>query len=274
MTTLNQPITVRPLTTAIGAEIFGVDLSRLDDETFDFIRRTYNERGVIFFRDQELDAEQFLALGRRFGPLTQSKIARLLEGTPDLDLIRKEEDATRNYGNQWHTDQAYREVPVMGTMLLARQVPAAGGDTMFISMAAAFDALSDGLKQTLRGLRAIHSTVNSQRQAERRVELGLGPPDEAIHPVVGRHPVTDREVLYVNPHYALRFEGWTVDESRPLLQYLYAHAQRPEFQCRFRWEVGSLAFWDNRQCLHYAVNDYPGGERMHHRLMVEGPFLR
>lgn len=228
---------------------------------------------MIFFRDQELDEQQFLAFGRRFGRLTQSKVAQLLEGTSDLDLIRKEEDAERNYGNHWHTDQAYRDVPVMGTMLIARQMPASGGDTLFTSMSAAFETLSDGLKETLRGLRGVHSTVNSQRQAERRATLGIEAGDEAIHPVVGRHPETGREVLYVSPHYTIRFDGWTHAESEPLLRTLFAHALRPEFQCRLRWTVGTVALWDNRQTWHYAVNDYPGGTRLHHRLMVEGPFL-
>jgi taurine dioxygenase len=270
---LTHPLTIKPLTTAIGAEILDVDVNRLDDETFALIRRTYSERGVIFFRDQHVDEEQFLAFGRRFGPLTQSRVAQLLESTDKLDLIRKEEGATRNYGSHWHTDQAPREVPVMGTMLVCRQAPAFGGDTMFVNMSVAFEALSDGLKQTLRGMRALHSNVHSQRNAERRAVLGLTQGEEAFHPVVGRHPDTAREVLFVSPHYTVRFDGWTQAESEPLLHFLYEHATRPEFQCRFRWAEGSIAFWDNRQCLHYAVNDYPGGQRLHHRLMVEGPFL-
>jgi taurine dioxygenase len=271
---LTSPITVKPLTTAIGAEIFGVDIGRpLDDETYALIRRTFNERGVVFFRDQHADEERFAAFGRRFGPLTISKVAHPLEGSPDLGLIYKREGAARNYGSQWHTDQAPRAVPVMGSMLIARRVPSAGGDTLFVNMAAAFDALSEGLKQALRGLRALHSSANAGGHAKRRLELNIAAPDEAIHPVVGRHPETGREVLFVNPHYTVRFDGWTAAESEPLLNAVYAHALRPEFQCRFRWEVGSVAFWDNRQCWHYAVDDYPGGERLHHRLMVDGPFL-
>jgi taurine dioxygenase len=272
---LTSPLTINPVTTAIGAEILGVDLSRpLDDETYTLIRRAFNERGVVFFRDQHLDGEQFAALGRRFGPLTVSKVAKPLEGSADLGLIKKEEDAERNYGNQWHTDQAPRAVPVMGTMLICRKAPAAGGDTMFTHMGAAFDALSEGMKQTLRGLRALHSNASAGRHAEHRVRLGLGAPEEAVHPVVGRHPESGREVLYVSLHYTVAFDGWTAAESEPLLRYLVEHATKPEFQCRFRWAEGSIAFWDNRQCMHYAVNDYPGGEREHHRLLVEGPFLQ
>jgi taurine dioxygenase len=164
--------------------------------------------------------------------------------------------------------------------LIARKVPASGGDTAFINMSSAFDALSEGLKQTLRGMRAFH-TNDTPKQSLRRAELNAGKPesehikpDEAIHPVVLRHPETNREVLYVNEHYTTHFDGWTKAESAPLLRFLFEHAQKPEFGCRFHYEVGSMAIWDNRTVLHYAVNDYPGGERVLHRFMCEGPFLR
>jgi taurine dioxygenase len=274
---LTHALTIRPLTAATGAEIAGVDLSRpLDDATYAQIRRTYNERGVIFFRDQHLDADAFVAFARRFGPLTTSKVGSPLAASPEIGLVWKDEGAADNLGNHWHTDQACRTVPVMGTMLVARKVPASGGDTLFINMTAAYDALSTGLKQTLRGLRAVQSNVESERHAKRRALMNLPPSaaDEAVHPVVGRHPETGRDVLYVNPTYTVRFEGWTAAESAPLLRVLFEHAQKPEFTCRFRWEEGSVAFWDNRQCWHYAVNDYRGGERVMHRLMVEGPFLQ
>lgn len=279
---ITSPLTVKPFTTALGAEIAGVDLSRpLDDETFAFIRTAYAERGMIYFRGQQLDDEQFQAFGHRFGSLTQSKLyPHRVRGLDDLQVILKEEGAATNNGGEWHTDQSFRRLPIMGTGLVARKVPASGGDTMWISMAAAFDALSDGLKQTLRGLRAFH-TNDTEKQKLRRAELNRGKSpdemivaDEAIHPVVGVHPETGREVLYVNPHYTRRIDGWTEAESRPLLQMLFAHAQKPEFACRLRWEVGTVAVWDNRQTWHYAVNDYPGGERVMHRFMVEGPFLR
>jgi taurine dioxygenase len=277
---LTSPLTIHPVTSAIGAEILGVDLSRpLDDETYALIRRTYNERGVVFFREQELDPQAFLAFGARFGTPTQSKLyPHKVAGFEDLQTILKAEGAERNNGGSWHTDQSFRPQPIMGTGLVARKVPSAGGDTMFVSTAAAFDALSDALKQTLRGLRAVHSNAHLEVQTKRRAELEATgravAPEEAVHPVVGRHPESGREVLYVNPFYTVRFAGWTQAESRPLLETLFAHALRPEFQCRFRWRVGSVAFWDNRQTWHYAVNDYPGGERVMHRFMVDGPFLR
>jgi taurine dioxygenase len=279
---LAHSLSVKPVTGALGAEIAGVDLSRpLDDATYALIRQTYNERGVVFFREQQLDAEAFMAFGRRFGPLTRSKLYALHpQGHDDLQEMRKAEDALENVGGEWHTDQSFRAHPVMGTALVARKVPAAGGDTMFVSMSAAYDALSAGLKHTLEGMRAVHTNANRPQQIKRRAEMNAGKPEsewvraeETTHPVVGRHPETGRRVLYVNPTYTLRFDGWSVAESAPLLNYLYEHAQKPEFSCRFRWDVGSVAFWDNRQCWHFAVNDYAGGERVHHRFMVEGPFL-
>jgi taurine dioxygenase len=276
-------IVVKPVTTAIGAEVLGVDLREpLDDETYALIRRTFNERGVVFFRDQHINAEQCLAFGRRFGPLTKSTLAKeLVDGYADLQLMRKAEGSKVVEGGEWHTDQSFRPVPIMGTVLVAQKIPAFGGDTMFGNMSLAFDTLSDGLKQTLRGLRALHTTEFRPQQIVRRAEMNAGKPpqewtlhEEFVHPVVGRHPETGREVLYVNPTYTTRFDGWTEAESAPLLRVLFAHATKPEFTCRFRWEDGSIAFWDNRQCWHYAVNDYPGGVRAHHRMMVEGPFLQ
>jgi taurine dioxygenase len=273
---------IRPLTTAVGAEILGVDISRpLDDETYALIRKTYVERGVVFFRDQNLSSEQFIAFAKRFGPLMTSELAvALLDGYDEIEAMAKKPGAPANIGGVWHTDQSFQQVPIMGTILAARQLPETGGDTLWVSASAAFEALSEGFKQVLRGLRAVHTNEFRPQQIKKRAELNAGkPPDqwiqpeEAIHPVVGRHPETGREVLYVNETYTVRFEGWTMAESEPLLRFLFAHVQRPEFACRFHWEPGSVAFWDNRQCLHYAVNDYPGGTRMMHRLMVEGPFL-
>jgi taurine dioxygenase len=195
--------------------------------------------------------------------------------------VRKEPEQQRNIGNGWHTDHSYDEAPALGSMLYAREVPKTGGDTLFASMYAAYDALSDGLKATLEGLRALHSSrhVFGATAAARRGDLNgrIRNPEfatqDAIHPVVIRHPDTGRKVLYVNPGFTLRFDGWTEEESRPLLDYLYRHAARPEFTCRFQWREGSLAFWDNRSTWHFAVNDYHGERRLLHRITIEGERL-
>jgi taurine dioxygenase len=279
---LTQPLTIKPLCTAIGSEILGIDVKHIDAATFALIQKTFNDRGVIFFRDQHVNADEFIAFARRFGPLTSSKFNPKVEGYTELAEVRKEEADTKNIGGGWHTDQAFRDVPVMGTMLVARQLPDVGGDTMWLNMAAAFDALSEGLKQTLRCMRAVHSNAHvfgvktaPDEIAARRGMVNLdAASNEATHPVVGHHPENGREILYVNPTYTTHFDGWTVAESEPLLRFLYTHLARPEFACRFHWEEGSIAFWDNRQCLHYALNDYHGERRLMHRLMVEGTPLQ
>ena len=153
-------------------------------------------------------------------------------------------------------------------------MPPSGGDTLFASMYAAYDALSDGLKHALAGLRAVHSSRHVFGTKREGMEGRIGNPDQAVqdavHPVVITHPDSGRKALYVNPGFTLRFEGWTDEESRPLLDYLYHHAAKPEFTCRFAWRNGSLAFWDNRSTWHYAVNDYQGERRLMHRITVEG----
>jgi taurine dioxygenase len=272
---LTHPLTITPITTALGVEIAGVDLSRpLEPAELALIRKAYCEHGAVFFRDQPIDSDAYLAFARQFGPITFSKVGTGIDGHNEIGIIWKDEGAHDNLGSHWHTDQACREVPVMGTMLIARKIPASGGDTMFVNMTAAFDALSEGVKQTLRPLRGVQSNLSSARHVARRAQMGVASGDESVHPVVGKHPETGRETLFVNPTYTVRFDGWTEAESKPLLEMLFAHALRPEFGLRFRWSVGTIGFWDNRQCWHYAVNDYPGGERILHRVMVEGPFLQ
>jgi taurine dioxygenase len=280
---LTSDLTIKPLSTAVGSEIHGIDISRpVDDATIALIRKTFNERGVIFFRDQHVDSDQFIAFARRFGELTSSKFNPKVDGYTELAEVRKEEQDTANIGGGWHTDQSFRDVPVMGTMLIARTLPSVGGDTMWLNMSVAYEALSDGLKETLSGLRAVHSNAHvfgvkaaPAERSKRNNMVNLNTAnDEATHPVVGRHPETGRQVLYVNQTYTLRFAGWTEKESEPLLRFLYAHVARPEYTCRFHWEEGSVAFWDNRTCLHYALNDYHGEQRLMHRLMVAGPPLQ
>lgn len=249
----------------IGAEIRGLDLSReYPGATYAAVRRAWSEHGVIFFRDQHLTAQQREAFARRFGDIRTTQ------------QLRKEPDQTRNVGESWHVDMTCFDEPPAGTMLFAEECPPYGGDTMFTGMAPAYDALSDGLKRTLTGLRAVHANVRN---------LGLSyeqtsPPEPSVaeydaaegplHPVVARHPETGRNVLYVNPEYTTRFEGWTRRESLPLLRYLFDHGGKPEFSLRFRWEPGAIAFWDNRQVWHLAVNDYHGMRRVMNRVLLTG----
>jgi len=275
----NSTIDVQPVAGALGAEILGVDLSRpLDDGQFREIRQAFHDHGVVFFRDQRLTPEQHVAFAERFGPINVNRFFAHVPGHPMIAEVRKEPEQKANIGGGWHTDHTYDQIPALGSMLLAREVPEHGGDTMFANLGLAYDALSDGLKRTLEGLRAVHSNrhVFGPDAAYVKTDLKgrLGNPElatqDAVHPVVIRHPDTGRKTLYVNAGFTVRFEGWTVEESRPLLEMLYRHAARPEFTCRFRWREGSMAFWDNRATWHCAINDYHGARRLMHRITIEG----
>ena len=274
----NARFDIRPSSPAIGAEILGVDLSRpLTPEETGEIREALNEHGVIFFRDQELTPEQHIAFAERFAPINVNRFFRSAPGHPQIAEVRKEPDQTTNIGGGWHTDHSYDEAPALGSILLAREVPDHGGDTMFASMHHAYEALSDGLKRTLEGLRAVHSSRHVFGAAARYAKDTAGrignaerATQDAVHPVVIRHPETGRKTLYVNAAFTTHFEGWTEKESRPLLDYLYAHAAQPQFHMRFQWRKGSIAFWDNRATWHFAINDYHGERRLMHRITLEG----
>ena len=275
----NTRFEVRPTSGALGAELLGIDLAHeLDDEAVSDIREAFNEHGVIFFRDQKLTPKQHIAFAERIGPINVNRFFKSAPGYPQIAEVRKEAAQTTNIGGGWHTDHSYDEVPALGSILLAREVPQRGGDTMFASMSLAYDALSDGLKKTLKGLRAVHSSrhVFGQKSLEAkpdRVGRLINPElatQDAVHPVVISHPETGRATLYVNATFTTHFEDWTAQESKPLLDYLCQHASRPEFQTRFRWEEGSIAFWDNRATWHYALNDYQGERRLMHRITIEG----
>lgn len=271
---------IEPLAPVLGAEISGVDLTRpLPAGIVDAIKQAFVDYGVIFFREQHLTPEQHINFARHFGPININRFFRAVDGYPMIAEVRKEAQHKKNIGGDWHTDHSYDAVPALGSVLLAHEVPHSGGDTVFASMYAAYDALSDGLKETLGRLRAVHSSrhvfgYQGRTQATDDLATRIGNPElavqDAVHPVVIHHPESGRPALYVNPGFTLRFDGWTDEESRPLLEYLYRHAVRPEFLCRFRWEPGSIAFWDNRATWHYAVNDYQGQRRLMHRITLEG----
>ena len=273
---------LHPLTMALGAEIHGVDLSReVAEDQFDEIRRAFAEFSVIFFRDQHLTPDQHIAFASRWGEINVNRFFKAIDSHPVIAEVRKEPDQETNIGGSWHTDHSYDQVPATGSILYARQVPEIGGDTQFASMYAAYDGLSDGLKQMLEPLRATHSSRHAFGRTAYRIQqhsddVGdrLGNPDaatqDADHPVVIRHPLSGRKALYVNPGFTVRFSGWSDEESRPLLEYLYRQATKPEYTCRFHWRENSLAFWDNRATWHQALNDYPGQRRLMHRITIEG----
>jgi taurine dioxygenase len=271
-------IRVAPLAGSLGAEIAGVDLARdLDDGTVAEIRRAWLAHLVVFFRDQRLDPDAFLAFARRIGTPIEYPFVPGLERYPKITVVTKLPHETVNFGGIWHSDTTYLERPPAATLLLAREVPPSGGDTLFANMYAAYESLSPGLRRTLESLRAVNSSAlaDVSRTREDRIrESGAEGVAlrsyEAVHPVVRTHPETGRRALYVNIAHTARFDGMTEQESRPLLQWLFQHQVRPELTCRFRWEVGSLALWDNRCAQHNPINDYHGWKRVMHRITVEG----
>ena len=273
-----QQMMVMPVSGAVGAEVRGIDISRpLPAVTVAALRAALGEHGVLFFRDQLLTEAQHIAFAEQFAKININRFFRAVEGWPQIAEVRKEPEQTKNIGGGWHTDHSYDQIPALGSVLYAREVPPSGGDTIFASMFAAYDALSDGLKRTLEGLRAVHSSrhvfgTQAKRGEDLKDRLGNAEAatQDAVHPMVIRHPISGKKALYVNRGFTTHIEGWTVEESKPLLEYLYQHGARPEFSCRFNWAPGSMAFWDNRATWHLAVNDYQGHRRLMHRITLEG----
>ena len=274
---MTNSLRIRPIAGALGAEIGGVDLAReLDGNTIAAIRRAWLDHLVVFFRGQPLTPERFLAFARRFGEAVEYPFIKGIDGFPEITQVVKLERERVNFGGLWHSDTAYLERPPMGTMLIAREVPPYGGDTLFANMYLAYESLSPGMQRLLVDLVAVNSSAKADvtKTREDRVRDGARTDAqceyEARHPVVRTHPETGRKALYINGAHTVRFEDITEEESAPLLQYLFAHQQRPEFTCRFRWEVGSIAFWDNRCTQHNPINDYHGFRRVMHRVTLAG----
>ena len=269
------------LSGALGSEILGIDLARdLDSSTTATIREIWLEHSVIFFRDQDLPPAQFLAVAKAFGEVVEYPFIKGIEGFPEIIPVVKLEHERSNFGGVWHSDTSYLEVPPMATMLIAREVPPYGGDTLFASGYLAYETLSDGMKTLLGGLRALNSSAKADvtRTREDRVKDSARQDAKkeyaAEHPVVRTHPETGRKALYVNGAHTQRFVRMTEEESAPLLNYLFQHQVRPEFTCRFRWQPGSIAFWDNRCALHNPVYDYHGFRRVMHRVTLAGDEVR
>ncbi len=278
----HDAIVVRKLTSALGAEIGGVDLSRpLDNETAEAVHRAFLDHQVIFLRDQDITPDQLKDFARRFGPLNIHPYVAALDGHREILEVLKDEDDAKNFGGLWHIDMSFLEAPPLGSMLYAKEVPEAGGDTMWANMYLAYEMLSDGMRELLDGLRGVHSAgpvygpraVTGDRATGTTMKLdqtedALG---EVTHPVVRTHPETGRKCLFLGGgRYLRRFEDMTEDESAPLIGYLNGAAAGPELTCRFRWAPGSLAFWDNRCTQHYALNDYHGQRRLMHRVTIDG----
>ena len=280
----NTSIEIAPIAGALGAEVHGIDLAEaLDDAGFEQVQRAFLEHGVLFFRQQHLTPEQHKRFASRFGTLNIHPYVASLPGHPEvLEFVKEPHETGYNVGGNWHSDTTFLDTPALGSVLYAHEVPPHGGDTIFASSYLAYETLSPGMRRMLGGLRAVHSGEGSygkggkfdrnrgKGQTAMSIDIARTEMSEASHPVVRVHPQTERKLLFVNPHFTRRFEDMTADESRPLLEFLYAHQQRPEFTCRFRWRKHSVAFWDNRCTQHLAVNDYHGFRRRMHRVTIDG----
>lgn len=270
-------ITIKPLTPAIGAEISGVRLdTELSAATIAEIRAALLEHLVIFFRDQSLDPASLVTFSRRFGAIGHYPFVAGMDDHPEVVEVAKKPDETINFGGLWHTDTSYLEEPPLGSILYAHEVPPVGGDTLFANMYGAYELLSDGMKALLTGLRGVNSAEKPDAAVTRVNRIADRPKDAAelvttcAHPIVRTHPETGRRALYCSDAHTTHIEGMTADESRPLLEYLYSVQQREELQCRFHWEPGSVAFWDNRCAQHNALNDYHGYRRTMYRVTLAG----
>lgn len=265
-------IRIRPLTPTIGAEVEGVDLGDVDDETFDEVRRALAEHLVLFFRDQEISVEAHKAFGRRFGELDVHPNDPGLDGHPEVMVIHADETSKRIAGEMWHSDVSCRAEPPMGSILRMFEVPETGGDTLFANMYAAYEALSDRMQEHLDGLTAVHDGGPYYRDVNRIVGRDDGGRSYPVaeHPVVRTHPVTGRRCLFVNSMFTTRIVGLPRDESDALLAFLFEHVKNPPFHCRFRWRPHSVAFWDNRCTQHFAVWDYFPAVRSGYRVTVRG----
>lgn len=266
---------VNPVAGALGAEVQGVDLARpLAPEVVGEVRQALLAHLVIFFPRQQLGPAELLDFAQRFGQPTEYPQMKGLPEYPHVIAVTKLEHERVNFGGVWHSDTTYLERPPLGSLLYAVEVPPYGGDTLFANQYLAYETLSEGLKKTLAGLVGVNSSAKAEISRTREDRLRDAGVELKVlvgtHPVVRTHPETGRRALYVNAAHTTHFQGWTIEESAPLLNYLFAHQVRPEFTCRFRWQPGSLAFWDNRCAQHNPINDYHGFRRVMHRVTLAG----
>jgi taurine dioxygenase len=280
-TSVHPNLELRPLSGNLGAEIEGVDLAKLDDETFAAIHQALLDHSMIFFRNQQLQHADQIAFGRRLGELDVHPIAVGMEKHPEIIRVLKPAGEAASFGTSWHSDNTFFEKPSMASILYGVTVPAVGGDTLWASMERAYEALSPGMKKIVDDLVAIHSAARAYDpkvtgEAKYRGEAAINYRhsaaiyEEVEHPLIRTHPETGRRSIFVNAMFTQRIVGLSQRESQAILDFLYEHATRPEFTCRLRWEPGTVAVWDNRCTQHYALDDYQGFERLMYRVSVQG----
>jgi taurine dioxygenase len=278
----DTPFEVRPLAGSIGAEIRGIDLSRpLDPPLTEKLQGLLTDHGVLALRDQEITREQHLAFARTLGEPDRHPIARGMKDMPDMIRVHKPAGEPAFFGTSWHTDNTFFECPSAITVLHGVTIPPYGGDTLYASMERAWEGLSKPIQDLLRPLKARHSArpafdpsvvgeAKYRGEASIEYEMSDAVYAEVLHPVVRTHPVSGRLSIFVNPMFTIGIEGLERHESDAILQMLYAHATRPEYTCRVRWEPNTLVVWDNRQTQHYAIDDYSNHERLMYRVTLRG----
>ena len=269
-----ETIEVEPVSPMIGAEISGVDISKpLGNRTYQELHDALMEYQVIFFRDQEMTLDEHKDFGRHFGELHIHPSAKAPEGHPEIITIHADEKSKVVAGMKWHSDVSCDAEPPMGSILHLHTIPPVGGDTMFASMYAAYESLSDPIKNLIGGMMAWHESARVHRDrfgAGGKLRDGVDVFPESLHPIVRTHPVTGRKALFVNENFTSRIEGLKKNESDAILQMLYDHIATPEFHCRFRWREKSVAFWDNRCAQHRTVWDYYPQVRHGYRVTIAG----
>lgn len=271
-------IEVQRVAGALGAVISGVDLREsLTTDQVARIRAALIEHKVVFLPNQGLDAQRFLAFAEAFGQPVEYPFVKGLRGYPKIIEVKKLEHEVVNFGGIWHSDTTYLEEPPMGTMLLSKELPPYGGDTMFANQVLAYEALSDTMQRLLTGLKAVNSSAKADVSATREDRMRSDGNHEvaqktytAHHPIVRTHPESGEKSLYLNEAHTVGIEGLTAAESDPLLRFLFAHQVKPEFTCRWTWKPDCIAFWDNRSAMHNPVNDYHGFRRVMHRITLAG----
>ena len=264
-------------TEAVGSFCSGVQLKDLTDGEFEAVRETFFDRGALFFRDQEMTPEDHIEFAERWGEIDVNRFFSPVPGYPQIAQVLKEKDQKKNIGGGWHTDHSYDDVPAMGSILRAIELPQTGGDTMFASVQAAYDGLSDDDKERIETLKAAHSSrhifgygAGEAEEVGERFENADQATQDAIHPVALAHPETGRKGIYVNAAFTTGIEGLEKDASDAVLDKLYSACVQPEYHYRFQWKPGSIAMWDNRSTWHWAINDYDGQRRYMHRITIKG----
>ena len=272
---------VSPASGALGADVTGLDVTVMDDQAFAEFETALAEHLVLFVRGQDLDSDALKAFGSRFGTLKSYPTSDPMPGHPEITEFRSEPDSVFNFGGSWHSDSMFLECPPKYTILYNLECPAVGGDTSFANLYLAWETLPEELRTKLDGMQAVNSSRLSflglqqaddqaKVSAKYKSETDKAWNTETVHPVVRTHPVTGRKALYVSACYTAHFVGMSQEESLPTIRQLCQHAIIPDFTCRFRWQQGTLAIWDNRCCMHYAHNDYAGQVRAMRRTIVEG----